>query len=183
LSSRKLIQIDSHIPCLVYTCHYSGKLHAYTCPLLSPANRASLQYLQRKPTRHRGLRKFTHPTNFRAVTGSAPSFPALGFSVLRVTNFHCAFSPSGVSSAFHVRRTMFPLDVPVARTPSGEYSRSWNARDVICSWPRERVTISRAFTVYSRSSSREQVAMKPCFAPGYGLTFACNDTDESNTYG
>jgi hypothetical protein len=105
----------------------------------------------------------THPMNFSAVT--ALLFCAC--SVLSVTNSHCAFSPCGVASAFHVRSTIFPSGVPVASTPRCEYSRSRNASAVMggsvsrgrANAERSSLAIGRALIVCSQSASREHVAI------------------------
>ena len=74
----------------------------------------------------------THPKNFNAVTEGGLFCPSiLTFIVLIVRNSHWAFSPSGVPSAVQVRNVMEPSGPPVARTPRWEYSRSWNAIEVI----------------------------------------------------
>ena len=110
----------------------------------------------------------THPRNFKAVTAGGRLCPAiLTFIVLMVRNSHCAFSPSGVPSAVHVRRVIEPSGPPVARTPRCEYSRSWKAMDVIEGtrgenedvFVRSKVAIGRPLMVCRQSLRREHVAM------------------------
>ena len=116
----------------------------------------------------------TYPTNLRAVThGVSPlafrsPCAVFTFKVLRVTNSHCAFCPSGVLSAFHVLRAMLPSCDPVARTPRREYSRSRKAKEVIggymgepASPVRSREVMGRALMVCSQRVSREHVAIYP----------------------
>lgn len=109
--------------------------------------------------------------NLRAVTHglypfgwTCPSGP-FTIKVFNVSNSHFAFSPSGVLSAFQVRRAIVPSGDPVARTPMREYSRSRNARDVIAGYElgtveesRSSETIGRPLMVWSQSFDREHEA-------------------------
>ena len=110
----------------------------------------------------------THPKNFNAVTDGGLFCPSiLTFIVLIVRNSHWAFSPSGVPSAVQVRSVMEPSGPPVARTPRCEYSRSWNAIEVIVGtrdenddvFVRSSIAICRPLTVCRHSLRREQVAI------------------------
>src|SRR6266404_522349 len=60
------------------------------------------------------------------------------FNTLNVTNSHVALSPSGVLSVFHDLSVILPSGDPVAITPRREYSRSWNAIEVIVGGRYER---------------------------------------------
>jgi hypothetical protein len=108
----------------------------------------------------------SYPINFNAVI-------ALGFSAfntLNVTNSHTARSPFGVLSVFHDLSVILPSGDPVATTPRREYSRSWNASEVIVGGRYERapeklrsmLVMGRALIVCKHSFCREQVAMYPC---------------------
>lgn len=95
---------------------------------------------------------------------TCPSGP-FTISVFNVSNSHCAFSPSGVLSAFQIRSAMVPSGDPVARTPTREYSRSRNARDVIAGYEfgtvgesRSSETIGRPLMVCSQSLDLEHEA-------------------------
>ena len=110
----------------------------------------------------------THPKNFNAVTEGGLFCPSiLTFIVLIVRNSHWAFSPSGVPSAVQVRSVMEPSGPPVARTPRWEYSRSWNAIEVMVGtrdenddvFVRSRIAMCRPLTVCRHSFRREQVAI------------------------
>ena len=113
-------------------------------------------------------KKITHPINFNTVTeGIVPALSSARiFRFIIVTNFQRAFSPIGVSSVVHVLREIVPSGPPVARTPSREYSRSWNAREVIGrkrfekagKVVRSKVAMGRALIVCKHSLVREQVA-------------------------
>ena len=92
----------------------------------------------------------------------------LTFNFLIVKNSHFAFSPAGVPSVLHVLSVMVPSEPPVARTPMREYSRSWNANEVIggngeieVQKLRSNVAIGRALTVCRHSLYLEHVAMYP----------------------
>jgi hypothetical protein len=112
------------------------------------------------------FRRASYPTNFNAVI--ALDFSA--FNILNVTNSHRARSPFGVRSAFHDLRVIFPSGDPVATTPIREYSRSWNASEVIVGGRYERASeklrsmlaMGRALIVCRHNFCREQVAMYPC---------------------
>lgn len=65
------------------------------------------------------------------MAGTQPSYlgSRRNFRLLTVDTFHFAFSPGGVSSAFHVRNVMAPLTDPQARMGTRDVSRSWNAKE------------------------------------------------------
>ena len=110
----------------------------------------------------------TYPINLSAVIWMSLPLPAPAFlkiSSRKIRNFHSAFPPAGVSSAFQVLRAIVPSDPAVAITPCAVYSRSRKASEVIDG--RIEVdrncnsAIQRAFTVCKHSFSREHVAMFP----------------------
>lgn len=111
-------------------------------------------YIENGQKRDRKDQGVTYPKNFNAVTAGGRSTPCptvRTFIVRIVRNSQTAVSPSGVPSVVHVRSVIVPSEPPVAITPRCEYSRSWNAKEVmdggILSCERSRTAIARPLMV------------------------------------